>query len=66
MNLQEKKDVRGVVKKIILTISKLIGEDIYKFISIDSSVHSRDSYGGTSRKNVKRMIPKYKKILSKL
>tara|TARA_Y100000310_G_scaffold335588_1_gene417973 strand:+ start:743 stop:1135 length:393 start_codon:yes stop_codon:yes gene_type:complete len=27
MNLQEKKDVRGVVKKIILTISKLIGED---------------------------------------
>jgi len=46
--------------------SKLINKDVYKFISIDSSVSSRNSYGGTSRTNVKKMITEYKKILSKL
>ena len=46
--------------------SKLIEKDIYKFISINHSISSKNSYGGTSINNVKKMVLKYKKILSKL
>ena len=46
--------------------SKFIEKDIYKFISINHSVSSKNSYGGTSIKNVKKMLVQYKRILSKL
>ncbi len=46
--------------------SKLIEQDIYKFISINSSVESKKSYGGTSKSNVRKMISQSKKLLSKI
>ncbi len=44
--------------------SSLIEKDIFNFIEINKSVSSKKSYGGTSKTNVKKMITKYKKILS--
>ena len=46
--------------------SKLIEKDIYKFISVPSSVESKKSYGGTSKTNVKKMIAQSKRILTKI
>tara|TARA_Y100001970_G_C14254047_1_gene873841 strand:- start:4532 stop:5914 length:1383 start_codon:yes stop_codon:yes gene_type:complete len=46
--------------------SKLIEQDIYKFISINSSVESKKSYGGTSKSNVRKMISQSKKLLAKI
>lgn len=45
--------------------SKVIKKDVFNFISIENSVASKKSYGGTSKENVKKMIAKYKKILLK-
>ena len=41
--------------------SKLFEEDIYKFITLDGSIHSRKSHGGTAKKNVTKMIKLAKK-----
>jgi len=45
--------------------SKVIKKDVFNFISIENSVASKKSYGGTSKENVKKMVNKYKKILLK-
>ena len=36
--------------------SNLLEEDLYDFITLDGSIESRKSYGGTARKNVVKMI----------
>jgi argininosuccinate lyase len=45
--------------------SKIIQKDVFNYITIEKSVSSKTSFGGTSKANVKKMITKYKKILSK-
>ena len=45
--------------------SKYIKKDIFNFISLEKSVSSKKSYGGTCENNVKKMIQKYKKLLTK-
>jgi argininosuccinate lyase len=41
--------------------SKLFEEDLYDFITLDGSIESRKSYGGTAKKNVVKMIKLAKK-----
>ena len=45
----------------IKRIDKLIKPDVLKVLKIENSVNSKTSYGGTSIKNVVRMIGKLKK-----
>jgi len=42
-----------------------INNDIYTVLSIKNSVNSRDSYGGTSPKEVRKQIAMWKKKISK-
>jgi len=44
--------------------SNLFEEDLYNFITLDGSVQSRKSYGGTAKKNVLKMIKAAKKEIS--
>lgn len=46
--------------------SKLVESDVFNYISIQGSVESKTSYGGTSPKNVKAMLRKAKKDVSDL
>lgn len=45
--------------------SKLIEEDIYEYITLEGSIESRSSYGGTARKNVQKMITAARKETAK-
>ncbi len=44
--------------------SKLFEEDLYDFITLDGSIESRKSHGGTAKKNVVRMIKSAKKEIA--
>lgn len=44
--------------------SDLFADDLYKFITLEGSIQSRKSYGGTAKKNVLSMIRKAKKEIS--
>ena len=59
------KTLSSLSLKELKKFSTSIEKDIFNFISIERSVSSKKSYGGTSKNNVKKMIAKYKKILSK-
>ena len=50
----------------IKQFSEMIEIDIFEYITVEGSVESRNSYGGTSTKNVKKMIKEAKKEVSKL
>ena len=50
----------------IKQFSEMIEIDIFEYITVEGSVESRNSYGGTSTKNVKKMIKEAKKETSKL
>ena len=50
----------------IKKFSDLIEIDIFEYITVEGSVESRDSYGGTSTKNVNKMISEAKKEILKL
>ena len=47
--------------KEIQSIDKLIDKDVLKILTVENSVNSKISYGGTSKKNVVKMINKLKK-----
>jgi len=44
--------------------SNLFEEDLYEFITLDGSIESRKSYGGTAKKNVVKMIKLAKKEIA--
>ncbi len=46
-------------------IEKRITKDVYKVLSVDDSVGSRTSYGGTAPKNVRREARRWLRILAK-
>ena len=46
-------------------VNQFINKDIYSVLSIKNSINSRDSYGGTSPKEVKKQIVNWKKRMSK-
>ena len=53
LNQLNEKEIKGVDKKL--------NEDVLKLFNIENSVKSKNSYGGTSFENIKKMIKKYKK-----
>ena len=42
---------------------KDLDNSVLKIFSVKNSMNSKNSFGGTSEKNIKRMIKKYKKEL---
>jgi len=44
--------------------SNLFDEDLYDFITLNGSIESRKSYGGTAKKNVVKMIKLAKKEIA--
>jgi argininosuccinate lyase len=46
-------------------IEPRISRDVYRFLSVDSSVRSRTSYGGTAPRNVRREARRWLQRLSK-
>lgn len=44
--------------------SKLFEKDLYKFITLEGSINSRKSHGGTAKKNVVKMIKAAKKEIA--
>ena len=45
------------------SINKNLNENVLKLITLENSVKSKKSYGGTSFENIKKMIKKYKKYV---
>lgn len=45
--------------------SDLLEEDVFEFITIEGSISSRKSYGGTARENVLKMVEEAKKEVAK-
>ena len=58
-------DLPDLKLKDMQEFNQLINKDIYSVLSVKNSVNSRDSYGGTSPKEVKRQIAGWKKKMSK-
>ena len=65
VNYAEKKKIRldQLSKNEINKFVKEIDINIPKIFDVVNSMNSKTSFGGTSTKNVKRMIAKYKKEL---
>ncbi len=60
------KELEDLSLEEIKSFSKLIETDIFQYISIQGSIKSKTSYGGTSPVNVKKMISIAKKEISEL
>jgi argininosuccinate lyase len=63
VNIAEKKGMTldQLKFKEIQSIDKLIDKDVLKILTVENSVNSKISYGGTSKRNVVKMINKLKK-----
>ena len=63
VNIAEKKGMTLDQLKYeeIKSIDKLIDRDVLKILTVENSVNSKISYGGTSKRNVVKMINKLKK-----
>lgn len=58
---KENKELDGLELEEYKTFSGLIKEDIFRCITVEGSVKSKTSYGGTANKNVEKMIRESKK-----
>ncbi len=45
------------------TIEKRISKDVFSFLTVESSVASRDSFGGTAPANVRREVKRWNRLL---
>ena len=63
VNIAEKKGMTldQLKFKEIQSIDKLIDKDVLKILTVENSVNSKISHGGTSKRNVVKMINKLKK-----
>jgi argininosuccinate lyase len=65
--LAEKKGVR--IDELTLAemqaIEKRISKDVYKVLSVEASVASRESFGGTAPANVRREVRRWKRFLKR-
>ena len=63
VNIAEKKGMTldQLKFKEIQSIDKLIDKDVLKILMVENSVNSKISYGGTSKRNVVKMINKLKR-----
>jgi argininosuccinate lyase len=46
-------------------VEKRISKDVFAVLSVDNSVKSRDSFGGTAPRNVRREANRWLKVLAK-
>ena len=58
---KNKKNLTEVSFKELSKIFKKIDQKVLKIFDVKNSMNSKTSYGGTSKKNVLKMIKKYKK-----
>ncbi|MCK5504047.1 MAG: argininosuccinate lyase, partial [Thermodesulfovibrionia bacterium] len=58
--IDNKKTLTELSIKEFKKFSKLIADDIYKYISVKASIEGKKSPGGTSRKMVRARIKKIK------
>lgn len=61
----KKKELLKLNLSELKMFSNLFEEDVFEFITIDGSVSSKKSYGGTARENVLKMIEEAKKEIAK-
>ena len=60
---RSKCDLSELELKDMQSINSDINEDVFKVLSVENSVKSRSSYGGTSPKGVQFQIDRWKKVL---
>ena len=60
---RSKCDLSELELKDMQSINSEINEDVFKVLSVENSVKSRSSYGGTSPKEVQFQIDRWKKVL---
>ena len=56
-------DLPELPLSLMQSVEKRITRDVYKVLTVESSVASRVSFGGTSPKNVKREAKRWLKLL---
>jgi argininosuccinate lyase len=61
----ENKALHDVPLETLRTIERRITKDVYEVLSVDNSVKSRVSYGGTAPKNVRREANRWLKLLAR-
>ena len=61
----KKKELLKLNLSELKMFSNLFEEDVFEFITIEGSVSSKKSYGGTARENVLKMIEEAKKEIAK-
>jgi argininosuccinate lyase len=57
--------LHDVPLETLRTIERRITKDVYEVLSVDNSVKSRVSYGGTAPKNVRREANRWLKLLAR-
>ena len=60
---QKNKKLEELLIHEIKGIDKNLNENVLKLLTLENSVKSKKSYGGTSFENIKKMIKKYKKYV---
>ena len=58
---KNKKTLNQLSINEIKNIEKKLSSDVLEVLSLENSIKSKKSYGGTSFDNIKKMIKKYKK-----
>lgn len=58
--IEKNKSLSDISLSEYKTFSDKIGDDIYKIIDVEESVRRKNSYGGTSKEEVKRQIKSFK------
>ena len=60
---QKNKKLEELLIHEVKGIDKNLNENVLKLLTLENSVKSKKSYGGTSFENIKKMIKKYKKYV---
>ena len=60
---RKKKNLDKLTLEEIRKFHKNLNNNVLKIFNVKNSMNSKNSYGGTSERNVKNMIKKYKKEL---
>jgi Argininosuccinate lyase len=60
---QKNKKLEDLLINEVKGIDKNLNENVLKLLTLENSVKSKKSYGGTSFENIKKMIKKYKKYV---
>jgi argininosuccinate lyase len=61
----EKKVLDGLTLKELKRFSKLFKKDVFNFLSVEASVETRASEGGTSLKEVRKQVKRLKGLIGK-